>query len=336
VRAGADVAAVAAELGCALTPVPYLPGYYQCPATVPLAHTTAFRTGVAQGGDVSSGVAVEALGVQRGDDCLDLCCAPGNKMAALAERAAPDGSVTGVDVDRTRLAACATLLRRVRAGRIRLYRADGRAFAVEAPPLGTRDRATLAACADRTGTATRPMYASSFLRGCPDLTGRGYDRVLVDAECTHDGSVAHLHKARAQAWTSFVTRGLDPDRVAALPALQLALLRQGFALARPRGGTVVYATCSRTRAQNEAVVAAFLATTPDATLVPTGVLGLPPAAYVRWPPDPADGGVRSSSSSNYHNGDDHPGMEAQAPHVLRLDPERTGTSGLFVAKFVKQ
>ena len=314
------MAALAAEIGCELTAVPYLPTYYRLSEDRGFASTAAYQAGTIYGGDVSSGVAVAVLAVQPGDDCLDLCCAPGVKMAAIAEIVGPSGSVTGVDIDRARLAACGSLLRKYRAPRVRLYRADGREFAVEAPPLGTRSVATLSACADRSGTATKPYFASPFLRACPDRTGRGYDRVLVDAECTHDGSVKHLLKAQAHDWTAFVQRGLDPARVAALPRLQLDLLCRGFALARP-GATVVYSTCSLTRTQNEAVVAAFLAATPAARLVPSGLPGLPAAAYVPWPPDgvaPGDHGATVSDA-----------------HVLRFDETRTGTSGLFVAKFVK-
>lgn len=318
--ASVDLAELAADLGTPLKAVPYLPRYYELAEDRPVAATAAYKAGLIFGGDVSSGVAVAALAPQPGDDCLDLCCAPGVKMAAIAEAVAPDGSVTGVDIDKARLAACGSLLRKYRLPRIRLYRADGRTFSIEAPPLGTRDKATLAACADRSGTATKPYYASAFLRACPDRSGRLYDRVLVDAECTHDGSPKHLLKAQAHGWTAFVTRGLDPARVAALPELQGALLRRGFELVRP-GGTVVYATCSLTRTQNEQVVAAFLASTPAARLVPSGVTNLPVAAYQPWPPGaaPTDDGDAAAWAAR--------------PHVLRFDGSRTRTSGLFVAKF---
>ena len=43
-----------------------------------------------------------------------------------------------------------------------------------------------------------------------------------------------------------------------------------------RGGRLVYATCTVTRSENRGVVAAFLAGTPDACLVP-------PEAWDGWP-----------------------------------------------------
>jgi 16S rRNA C967 or C1407 C5-methylase (RsmB/RsmF family) len=119
-----------------------------------------------------------------------------------------------------------------------------------------------------------------------------YDRVLVDAECSHDGSAKHTARLRASAavgtdpaasttaaaanaspspdekvgassspddWRSLHS----PERLASLQLLQRNLLRQGFRMLRP-GGTLVYSTCSFQRAQNEDVVAWLLRTEPDA------------------------------------------------------------------------
>jgi hypothetical protein len=53
-----------------------------------------------------------------------------------------------------------------------------------------------------------------------------FHRVLVDAECTHDGSVKHLAKFATQwGWESFERRVLDPGRLDGLQALQRGLLR---------------------------------------------------------------------------------------------------------------
>lgn len=54
-----------------------------------------------------------------------------------------------------------------------------------------------------------------------------YDRVLVDAECTHDGSLKHLTKFHSLGWETFCERVLHPDRFPHLQALQLQLLRYG-------------------------------------------------------------------------------------------------------------
>ena len=55
----------------------------------------------------------------------------------------------------------------------------------------------------------------------------GYDRVLVDAECTHDGSIKHLAKFAQWGWESFEARFLEPSRLDSLATLQRGLLRVG-------------------------------------------------------------------------------------------------------------
>ena len=94
-----DLAQLRAELGPSVAPVPWLPGFFALDAAVKLAgpdlpccaapSRTAdkplYLSGLVYGVDVSSGAAVAALGVQAGDHVLDLCCAPGGKLAMLAD-----------------------------------------------------------------------------------------------------------------------------------------------------------------------------------------------------------------------------------------------------------
>ncbi|GAV71816.1 LOW QUALITY PROTEIN: Nol1_Nop2_Fmu domain-containing protein/OPT domain-containing protein [Cephalotus follicularis] len=85
----------------------------------------------------------------------------------------------------------------------------------------------------------------------------GYDKVLVDAECTHDGSVRHIQKYEHWGWTTLQRRVLDAERSDSLTVLQSKLLMNGFKLLKV-GGSLVYSTCSLTAAQNEDVVEQFL------------------------------------------------------------------------------
>ncbi|PPR99802.1 hypothetical protein GOBAR_AA20857 [Gossypium barbadense] len=80
-----------------------------------------------------------------------------------------------------------------------------------------------------------------------EVSSCGYDKVLVDAECTHDGSVKHIQKFENWGWTTLQRRVLDA----------LKLLRNGFRLLKV-GGLLVYSTCSLTVAQNEDIVEQFL------------------------------------------------------------------------------
>ncbi|RUS18102.1 hypothetical protein BC937DRAFT_89149, partial [Endogone sp. FLAS-F59071] len=82
-------------------------------------------------------------------------------------------------------------------------------------------------------TSLKPFWAPKMLRFDPQLQGSEYlyDKVIVDAECTHDGSISHILKRNllANAWT----------------------------LLKP-GGLLVYSTCSLSVKQNEENVAWFL------------------------------------------------------------------------------
>jgi 16S rRNA C967 or C1407 C5-methylase (RsmB/RsmF family) len=141
----------------------------------------------------------------------------------------------------------------------------------------------------------------------PTPTPVRYDRVLVDAECTHDGSLKHVAKLLQadDGGAALVARMLDETRLRELPALQRRLLRSGFGLLRP-GGLLVYSTCSFARAQNEDVVAWLLACEPDAV---EEAVAAPTAT-----PYPASHGSIG----------------------VRFAPLRSGTSGLYIARIRKR
>jgi 16S rRNA (cytosine967-C5)-methyltransferase len=88
--------------------------------------------------------------------------------------------------------------------------------------------------------------------------GRPYARILVDAPCSASGIV------RRQPDIKLHRRATD---IAPLAATQAAILDALWPLLE-RGGRLVYATCSLLRAENEAVVAAFLAAQHDAVAPP--------------------------------------------------------------------
>jgi 16S rRNA (cytosine967-C5)-methyltransferase len=88
--------------------------------------------------------------------------------------------------------------------------------------------------------------------------GMPFDAILLDAPCSATGVVRRhpdilLHR-----------RASDIDALAALQARLLDALWPTLA----RGGTLLYATCSLLRRENDGQVAAFLARTPDARLGP--------------------------------------------------------------------
>lgn len=88
--------------------------------------------------------------------------------------------------------------------------------------------------------------------------GVPFDAILLDAPCSATGVV------RRQPDILLHRRAADIEALAATQTRLLDALWPTLA----RGGTLLYATCSIVRAENDAQVAAFLARTPDATLQP--------------------------------------------------------------------
>lgn len=88
--------------------------------------------------------------------------------------------------------------------------------------------------------------------------GRAFERILLDAPCSATGIV------RRQPDIKLHRRAAD---IAPLARIQLELLQALWPLLAS-GGRLVYATCSILRAENEAVLAAFLATCDDAQALP--------------------------------------------------------------------
>ncbi|MBN8923803.1 MAG: 16S rRNA (cytosine(967)-C(5))-methyltransferase [Rhodanobacter sp. 68-29] len=155
-----------------------------------------------------------------------------------------------------------------------LERADVALTALEFEPRRTgRIRENLARLhlqADvRTGDAGDP---SSWWDGQP------FDRILIDAPCSATGVLRRRPDVRLHR---------RADDIPALAAQQQRILAALWPLLAP-GGRLLYITCSLLRAENEAVVAPFLAAHADAHAVPF-TLPAGQAAAVGWQILPGDG-----------------------------------------------
>ncbi|XP_074348454.1 uncharacterized protein LOC141687167 isoform X4 [Apium graveolens] len=288
---------IEAEIKCKLQKVEWLPHFYSLPPHVQIANSKAYREGKLYGIDAASGAAVTALDITPGDHILDLCAAPGAKLCMISDLLGSSGTLTGVDVARHRLAACRTMLQKYALGdRCRLFVADGTTFSL------------LPILAQLNSKIYRESVSEEKLDTYREWTSRRpwkeRKKVLVDAECTHDGSIKHIQKFENWGWTTLQRRVLNAERIDNLNVLQLLLLTNGFKLLKV-GGYLVYSTCSLTVAQNEDVVEQFLLQNSSAEL-----LDIEAAKY--WPC-----------------------KSGQIQKTLRFDPLTSQTSGLFVAKFTK-
>lgn len=105
-----------------------------------------------------------------------------------------------------------------------------------------------------------------------------FDYVLVDAECSTDGSFKHIKERIKESSYNEQnkdvghreenTRLTDPDKLEELVDLQRKLIDSGFRLLKNEG-TLVYSTCSLSEDQNEMVVRWLLESHRDAVLIPT-------------------------------------------------------------------
>ncbi len=96
-------------------------------------------------------------------------------------------------------------------------------------------------------------------RKAPELLGEEIaDKVLLDAPCTSDGTIAKNPELR---WR------LREKNIPKVVALQKGLVESAWKLLKP-GGRLLYSTCSMLPEENEEVVEWFLERHPEAELVP--------------------------------------------------------------------
>jgi hypothetical protein len=124
-----------AELGQNVSSVPWLEGFYTLPSDSNISSTKLYQSGLIYGMDVSSGAAIRALDVRPGDQCLDICCAPGAKLCMISDYLSGLGSVTGIDISEQRLAACRTMVNKYKCSNVRLMLGDGTTFLGPPPSL---------------------------------------------------------------------------------------------------------------------------------------------------------------------------------------------------------
>lgn len=244
-------------------PLPWLPEGIRLDEPPDLPGSLSYRAGLVHVLEEVSMLPVALLEPLPGERILDLCAAPGNKTALIAASMRGTGTVVANDPAGGRQAVTRTTLHRMGLCNVTLTVRDG------------------------TDSAWQDL---------------GFDRVLVDAPCSCEGTV-RKHPATAVRTTAAMrTRLVD---------LQTRLLRNAVRSCRP-GGRIVYATCTFAPEENEGVVSAVLAAS-----------GMP----VRMvPPGPAAGafdrGLASWQGTAFH---------PDVRHAVRVWPHHTDSGGFFCA-----
>ena len=86
----------------------------------------------------------------------------------------------------------------------------------------------------------------------------GFDRILLDAPCSATGVIRRHPDIKVLRWE---------EDIETLHEQQKSILKSMWGILN-QGGRLVYATCSILPAENESIVAEFLASTPDAVIKP--------------------------------------------------------------------
>jgi 16S rRNA (cytosine967-C5)-methyltransferase len=103
VAPGADIAAVAAELGA--VPIPGLPRALRLETPRPLERHPLLESGAVEIQDAGSQHVVAFAGAQTGETIIDLCAGTGGKTLGLAADMGREGRLVASDTDRSRLQA---------------------------------------------------------------------------------------------------------------------------------------------------------------------------------------------------------------------------------------
>eukprot|EP00924_Labyrinthula_sp_SR-Ha-C_P011374 snap_masked-scaffold_36-processed-gene-2.89-mRNA-1 protein AED:0.38 eAED:0.41 QI:0/-1/0/1/-1/1/1/0/358 len=249
--------------------------------STPLSYLSAYKLSLIQGISLPSAFVCQLLNPKPGESILDLCCAPGVKLSYLADLMQREGCLVGVDNNERRVSLTSSVLRKYNIGMkieegssfdLSVFSADGTIFSrnlVKKDQLKyynkfetsngsiclsskvLKDINCLNEYCKITGIGKKRLNKSNRNRikkkmektDVNALIPEKFDKVLVDAECSSDGSFSHSSSYKRK-------REVDKNE---LENLQRDLLLNGLRNLRI-GGTLVYSTCSFNQRENEDIV----------------------------------------------------------------------------------
>ena len=198
------------SLGVPFQPAPWEENGYSYPDYPGLGKHPFHAAGLYYLQEPSAMAPVGILDPQPGERILDLCAAPGGKTTQILDRMKGEGYLLANDPNPRRVQALARNIER----------------------WGARNIAVVSETPDRLS----------------DHFGEYFDRVLVDAPCSGEGTF-RSHPAEIKKWSlKYVNR---------CATIQDEILWYASKMVRP-GGTLVYSTCTFNQEENEGVIERFL------------------------------------------------------------------------------
>jgi 16S rRNA (cytosine967-C5)-methyltransferase len=177
----------------------------------PIDQLNAFREGLFQVQSESAQICSHLLLPKSGERILDVCAGLGGKSTHMAQCMNNRGEILGLDTNRYRLLRLAKSARRLGMNCVYAVAAD----------------------------AGRPPFR---------MSGRLFDRILIDAPCSALGTISRHPDIK---WVR------NEQDIRRLSLLQKKILRRAAPLLR-NGGRMLYVTCTTSPEENDEVIAEFL------------------------------------------------------------------------------
>jgi len=190
--------------------IPY--GYIslKSPDDKTISKSNVFESNLIYIQELASMLPVLVLNPQKNESIMDFCAAPGSKTGLISAITNNEAKVTAVEKGRNRFFKMKELL-------------DNQ---------GVKNVRTIL------------MDSNLIAKKLPDLL-ESFDKVLVDAPCSNEGSLNLASESGLKYWSE-----KEPKK---LSKLQKGLLNSALKFLKP-GGTLVYSTCTYSVEENEQVV----------------------------------------------------------------------------------
>ena len=234
--------------------------WFEMDPSINMGSSPLFRQGKILSMDFPSIFAIWILNLQSNDHVLDMCCAPGLKLSLAASIVGTSGvgSVTGIDISPHRLRNAASLVKKFKVPKCRLFRgnsatpfAESIGVAIPENQFSRQEGQKSFMLSDVAQQNNKPFYSTSQYRKrrCYHQAFPTYDKIILDAQCTHDGSIKHVLKSLFKCNTilSHSDNILDKfhwslEHELNTIEVQKKLLRSAFSFLK-EDGTLVYCTC---------------------------------------------------------------------------------------------